>query len=187
MTRDDSSGGWLAQDGCLSRVGVCRLLPRELLGKDTFLIHGERLKDRQVGVASELGVSVGGRSWEHLSMFGLSISGDSGMFPKERSGLYKGHAHIPPLEGGQQEVWPDVPESSRCQSLRPGSEEGAGGPDGRSESFTVSMLGRGRVQHLEPPEWACLASGPNSCGAECIYSVNLVWSLMLFQHSHIKG
>ena len=48
MTRDDSSGGWLAQDGCLSRVGVCRLLPTELLGRNTFLIHGERLKDRQV-------------------------------------------------------------------------------------------------------------------------------------------
>ncbi|CAJ1052877.1 sprouty-related%2C EVH1 domain-containing protein 2 [Xyrichtys novacula] len=48
MTRDDSSGGWLAQDGCLSRVGVCRLLPAELLGRNTFLIHGERLKDRQV-------------------------------------------------------------------------------------------------------------------------------------------
>lgn len=48
MTWDDSSGGWLAQDGCLSRVGVCRLLPRELLGKNSFLIHGERLKDRQV-------------------------------------------------------------------------------------------------------------------------------------------
>uniref|UniRef100_A0A8C6UJV0 Sprouty-related, EVH1 domain-containing protein 2 n=1 Tax=Neogobius melanostomus TaxID=47308 RepID=A0A8C6UJV0_9GOBI len=31
MTRDDSSGGWLAQDGgALSRVGVCRLLPPEL-------------------------------------------------------------------------------------------------------------------------------------------------------------
>lgn len=51
MTWDDSSGGWLAQDGCLSRVGVCRLLPRELLGKTSFLIHGERLKDRQVGAA----------------------------------------------------------------------------------------------------------------------------------------
>ncbi|KAM8842846.1 sprouty-related, EVH1 domain-containing protein 2 isoform 2-T2 [Synchiropus picturatus] len=48
MTRDDSSGGWLAQDGCLSRVGVCRLLPRELLGRQTFMIHGERLRDRQV-------------------------------------------------------------------------------------------------------------------------------------------
>ncbi|XP_026179778.1 sprouty-related, EVH1 domain-containing protein 2 isoform X2 [Mastacembelus armatus] len=48
MTRDDSSGGWLAQDGCLSRVGVCRLLPTELLGRNTFLIHGERLKDKQV-------------------------------------------------------------------------------------------------------------------------------------------
>ncbi|XP_070684307.1 sprouty-related, EVH1 domain-containing protein 2-like [Pempheris klunzingeri] len=48
MTRDDSSGGWLAQDGCLSRVGVCRLLATELLGRNTFLIHGERLKDKQV-------------------------------------------------------------------------------------------------------------------------------------------
>ncbi|XP_069578150.1 sprouty-related, EVH1 domain-containing protein 2 isoform X3 [Brachyistius frenatus] len=48
MTRDESSGGWLAQDGCLSRVGVCRLPPSELLGRNTFLIHGERLKDRQV-------------------------------------------------------------------------------------------------------------------------------------------
>ncbi|XP_056264388.1 sprouty-related, EVH1 domain-containing protein 2 isoform X1 [Pseudoliparis swirei] len=48
MTRDDSSGGWLAQDGCLSRVGVCRLLASELLGRNTFLIHGERLKDKQV-------------------------------------------------------------------------------------------------------------------------------------------
>uniref|UniRef100_A0A665SVD1 Sprouty-related, EVH1 domain-containing protein 2 n=1 Tax=Echeneis naucrates TaxID=173247 RepID=A0A665SVD1_ECHNA len=48
MTRDDSSGGWLAQDGCLSRVGVCRLLSTELLGGNTFLIHGERIKDKQV-------------------------------------------------------------------------------------------------------------------------------------------
>lgn len=52
MTRDDSSGGWLAQDGCLSRVGVCRLLASELLGRNTFLIHGERLKDKQVGPAA---------------------------------------------------------------------------------------------------------------------------------------
>uniref|UniRef100_A0A1A8LBB6 Sprouty-related, EVH1 domain-containing protein 2 n=2 Tax=Nothobranchius pienaari TaxID=704102 RepID=A0A1A8LBB6_9TELE len=48
MTRDESSGGWLAQDGCLSRVGVCRLLPHGALGHNTFLIRGERLKDRQV-------------------------------------------------------------------------------------------------------------------------------------------
>lgn len=52
MTRDDSSGGWLAQDGCLSRVGVCRLLPTGLLGRNAFLIHGERLKDRQVGATA---------------------------------------------------------------------------------------------------------------------------------------
>uniref|UniRef100_A0A8K9WUH8 Sprouty-related, EVH1 domain-containing protein 2 n=1 Tax=Oncorhynchus mykiss TaxID=8022 RepID=A0A8K9WUH8_ONCMY len=49
MTRDDSSGGWLAQDGgCLSRVGVCKVLSAELLGRSSFLIHGERLKDKQV-------------------------------------------------------------------------------------------------------------------------------------------
>ncbi|XP_071396979.1 sprouty-related, EVH1 domain-containing protein 2-like [Centroberyx affinis] len=48
MTRDESSGGWLAQDGCLSRVGVCKVLSAELLGRNAFLIHGERLKDKQV-------------------------------------------------------------------------------------------------------------------------------------------
>uniref|UniRef100_UPI001A98D236 sprouty-related, EVH1 domain-containing protein 2-like n=1 Tax=Gasterosteus aculeatus aculeatus TaxID=481459 RepID=UPI001A98D236 len=54
MTRDDSSGGWLAQDGgALSRVGVCRLLPPELapappFGCSHFLIRGERLRDKQV-------------------------------------------------------------------------------------------------------------------------------------------
>ncbi|KAM4750667.1 LOW QUALITY PROTEIN: sprouty-related, EVH1 domain-containing protein 2 [Anableps anableps] len=48
MTWDESSGGWLALDGCLSRVGVCRLRPGELQGRNSFLIHGERLKDRQV-------------------------------------------------------------------------------------------------------------------------------------------
>uniref|UniRef100_A0A3B4VB80 Sprouty-related, EVH1 domain-containing protein 2 n=1 Tax=Seriola dumerili TaxID=41447 RepID=A0A3B4VB80_SERDU len=54
MTRDDSSGGWLAQDGgALSRVGVCRLLPPELApvpasSSSQFLIRGERLRDKQV-------------------------------------------------------------------------------------------------------------------------------------------
>lgn len=54
MTRDDSSGGWLAQDGgALSRVGVCRLLPPELgpvltSTSSQFLIRGERLRDKQV-------------------------------------------------------------------------------------------------------------------------------------------
>uniref|UniRef100_A0A8C6UGV4 Sprouty related EVH1 domain containing 2 n=1 Tax=Neogobius melanostomus TaxID=47308 RepID=A0A8C6UGV4_9GOBI len=39
MTRDDSSGGWLAQDGgALSRVGVCRLLPPELT-PSLFILH----------------------------------------------------------------------------------------------------------------------------------------------------
>ncbi|XP_034040140.1 sprouty-related, EVH1 domain-containing protein 2-like [Thalassophryne amazonica] len=57
MTRDDSSGGWLAQDGgALTRVGVCRLLPPELAptpassthSSTQFLIRGERLRDKQV-------------------------------------------------------------------------------------------------------------------------------------------
>ena len=51
MTRDDSSGGWLAQEGGgLSRVGVCKVAPNdlELLGRHGFLIYGERLKDKQV-------------------------------------------------------------------------------------------------------------------------------------------
>ncbi|CAL8258733.1 unnamed protein product [Lota lota] len=53
MSRDDSSGGWLAQDGgALSRVGVCRLLaPTPATGSlspGPFLIHGERLLDHQV-------------------------------------------------------------------------------------------------------------------------------------------
>lgn len=51
MTRDESSGGWLAQEGGgLSRVGVCKVVPvdLELLGRNGFLIYGERLKDKQV-------------------------------------------------------------------------------------------------------------------------------------------
>lgn len=54
MTRDDSSGGWLAQDGgALSRVGVCRLLSPELApvpasSFSQFIIRGERLRDKQV-------------------------------------------------------------------------------------------------------------------------------------------
>ncbi|XP_076847940.1 sprouty-related, EVH1 domain-containing protein 2 [Brachyhypopomus gauderio] len=50
MTRDDSSGGWLTQEGGgLSRVGVCKVDPThlELLGRNDFLIYGERLKDKQ--------------------------------------------------------------------------------------------------------------------------------------------
>lgn len=148
MTRDDSSGGWLAQDGCLSRVGVCRLLPPELLGRNSFLIHGERLKDRQVGAPGHPGGGRGWRSWKHTWLLVLLVPGDSGVFPEEGPGVHQGHAHIPPLEGGQPEVWPDLPEFGRCQSVRPGGEEGAGGPDGRSESPAVgvlAVLGRVRV------------------------------------------
>ncbi|XP_016429867.1 sprouty-related, EVH1 domain-containing protein 2-like [Sinocyclocheilus rhinocerous] len=51
MTRDESSGGWLAQEGGgLSRVGVCKVVPAdlELLGRNGFLIFGERVKDKEV-------------------------------------------------------------------------------------------------------------------------------------------
>ncbi|XP_039593766.1 sprouty-related, EVH1 domain-containing protein 2-like isoform X2 [Polypterus senegalus] len=49
MTRDDSSGGWLSQEGGgLSRVGVCKVTQSDNNGKSDFLIHGERLKDKQV-------------------------------------------------------------------------------------------------------------------------------------------
>ncbi|XP_066517430.1 sprouty-related, EVH1 domain-containing protein 2 isoform X2 [Hoplias malabaricus] len=51
MVRDDSSGGWLAQDGGgLSRVGVCKVVQTdlELIGRSSFLIYGERLRDKQV-------------------------------------------------------------------------------------------------------------------------------------------
>lgn len=65
------------------------------------------------------------------------VPGDPGVFPEEGSGLHEGHAHISPLEGGQQEVRPDVSESGRRQSVRPRGEEGAGGPDRR---YPVSSL-----------------------------------------------
>lgn len=51
MTRDDSSGGWLAQEGGgLSRVGVCKVAPAslEFFDRNGFLIYGERLRDKQV-------------------------------------------------------------------------------------------------------------------------------------------
>lgn len=38
--------------------------------------------------------------------------GDSGVFLKEGPGLHQGHTDVPPLEGRQQEVWPDLPEPS---------------------------------------------------------------------------
>ena len=66
MTRDDSSGGWLAQDGgALCRVGVCRVFPQELspalplppspASRNHFLIHGER--DKQVSEGDRLKAS----------------------------------------------------------------------------------------------------------------------------------
>lgn len=49
MTRDDSSGGWLPQEGGgLSRVGVCKVMCPEGNGRSGFLIHGERQKDKLV-------------------------------------------------------------------------------------------------------------------------------------------
>lgn len=49
MTRDDSSGGWLPQEGGgLSRVGVCKVMYPEGNGRSRFLIHGERQRDKLV-------------------------------------------------------------------------------------------------------------------------------------------
>lgn len=51
MMRDDSSGGWLAQEGGgLSRVGVCKMAPTslDLLDRNGFFIYGERVRDKQV-------------------------------------------------------------------------------------------------------------------------------------------
>ncbi|EMP32916.1 Sprouty-related, EVH1 domain-containing protein 2, partial [Chelonia mydas] len=49
MTRDDSSGGWLPQEGGgLSKVGVCKVVYPEGSGRSGFLIHGERQKDKLV-------------------------------------------------------------------------------------------------------------------------------------------
>lgn len=69
MTRDDSSGGWLAQDGgALSRVGVCRLQPPQLApgppaGLNQFLIRGERLRDKQVRTSAGPLDGGGGGGW----------------------------------------------------------------------------------------------------------------------------
>uniref|UniRef100_A0A673G649 Sprouty-related, EVH1 domain-containing protein 2 n=1 Tax=Sinocyclocheilus rhinocerous TaxID=307959 RepID=A0A673G649_9TELE len=57
MTRDESSGGWLAQEGGgLSRVGVCKVVPAdlELLGRNGFLIFGERVKDKECFLKKDL-------------------------------------------------------------------------------------------------------------------------------------
>ncbi|XP_007670261.2 sprouty-related, EVH1 domain-containing protein 2 isoform X1 [Ornithorhynchus anatinus] len=49
MTRDDSSGGWLPQEGGgISRVGVCKVMHPEGNGRSGYLIHGERQKDKLV-------------------------------------------------------------------------------------------------------------------------------------------
>ncbi|XP_078505532.1 sprouty-related, EVH1 domain-containing protein 2 isoform X1 [Lissotriton helveticus] len=48
MTRDDSSGGWLPQEGGgLSRVGV-KVMFTEGCGRSAFVIYGVRLKDKLV-------------------------------------------------------------------------------------------------------------------------------------------
>ncbi|XP_069464260.1 sprouty-related, EVH1 domain-containing protein 2 isoform X2 [Ambystoma mexicanum] len=49
MTRDDSSGGWLPQEGGgLSRVGVCKVIYTEGCGRSAFVIYGVRIKDKLV-------------------------------------------------------------------------------------------------------------------------------------------
>lgn len=137
MTRDDSSGGWLAQDGgALTRVGVCRLLPPELAptlassthGNTQFLIRGERLRDKQVkGEMKHFAANI-----HRMRIIGhdcdrphasLRSIGHPRLPAEEGPGLHHCHTHISSLEGGGQEVWPILPESGRRQGLRQGSTE----------------------------------------------------------------
>lgn len=85
MTRDDSSGGWLAQEGGgLSRVGVYKVLPAELPGQSDFLIRGERLKDKQVRVPTSLDGWVIGRSRMEGTCKGRSVTVTSFQLTRSR-------------------------------------------------------------------------------------------------------
>lgn len=95
------------------------------------------------------------------------------MFSQEGPGLHQGHTHVPPLEGRQQEMWPDISEPGRRPSIWPRCEEGSGGPDRRwkavghryARGFTIwklpclwshSTFGTfRRVDHIlfHPSEW----------------------------------
>lgn len=139
MTRDDSSGGWLAQDGgALTRVGVCRLLPPELppLPSSQFLIRGERLRDKQVNkqpsIQSSNQAHFGGDEGDDAVV--ARRSGDPGLSAEEGPGLHHSDAHVSPLEGGGQEVRPVLPEPGRRQSVRQGGTESHRGPGRRCAS-----------------------------------------------------
>lgn len=133
MTRDDSSGGWLAQDGgALSRVGVCRLVPTELAPSNSqFLIRGERLRDKQVK-HKHFGKHIKKKRDQKrnllLSGWCRPYTGDPGLSAEEESGVHHSNTHVSPLEGGGQEVRSVLPESSRRQSFRQGGTESDRGP-----------------------------------------------------------
>lgn len=59
---------------------------------------------------------------EMTSCFDLA-PGDSGLSAEKGPGLHHCNANISPLEGGGQEVWPVLPESSWRQSFRQGGTE----------------------------------------------------------------
>lgn len=129
MTRDDSTGGWLAQDGgALTRVGVCRLLPPELApvpasSLSQFLIRGERLQDKQVKHRKLPQRSFNAELCKTRPTC-VTQTGDSGLSPEEGPRLHHSKSHVSPLEGGGQEVRPVLSESSRRQSVRQGRTEG---------------------------------------------------------------
>lgn len=133
MTRDDSTGGWLAQDGgALTRVGVCRLLPPELApvpasSLSQFLIRGERLQDKQVKPRklrqSEFNVD--------RVLTCVTPTGDSGLSAEEGPRVHHRKSHVSPLEGGGQEVRPVLSESGRRQSVRQRRAESHRGPGRR--------------------------------------------------------
>lgn len=133
MTRDDSTGGWLAQDGgALTRVGVCRLLPAELApvpasSFSQFLIRGERLRDKQVKDGKLRHGSLQAELCR-TRLLCVTPTGDLGLSAEEGPGVHHSKSHLSPLEGGGQEVRPVLSESSGCQSVRQGRTEGHRGP-----------------------------------------------------------
>lgn len=64
-------------------------------------------------------------------------SGCAGVHHKEGLSLQQSKPYLSPLENRQQEVWPDFPESSRCQSFRPGN---TARPRGHKARFGLTSL-----------------------------------------------
>ncbi|KAL6102229.1 spred2 [Pungitius sinensis] len=148
MTRDDSSGGWLAQDGgALSRVGVCRLLPPELapalpFGCSHFLIRGERLRDKQVildcPLRKDLLYTVATPTFHHWKV------------EDRKCGLsFQSPADARAFERGVRKAIEDLAEGSTTSSTALQNE----GELGDDDVFTnTTDSSSNSSQKLEPPE-----------------------------------